>query len=888
MKCRLKTVIFILLSIVVLTGISASGNVKNDDLAVSIYPVAIYDSAKCSIYKNHISKIMFMFFYKSKSKITDLKSSSKLYVELPEKLILKYAGIMDGWKKNGGEFDKFTSEKVTRDGEKYIRYMVPLPVRVDRPSLKKALPGGMFGGTTNNMTNIFVKPEGKVPGKFKIYWEINGKYQVSGSFPAYLAMLPPNLKNPRRIKLRSFGPLVNMGNPPEYIKDLGGIYRKIGIEWINTQHADGPNKGYRDIWTDGGFKFYGGGGFLHTLMQYSLAQRTASSNMNDYMVGLDGKRSYGTASEAYHGRIWCPKAVVSKGRYPYELNIAVVKRETAQGATELDADFEVHGWSHCFCPDCLRDFAELSKIEYDLLKAMTPVAIVKTYPMQWYKFRSMQTGQLYTVLRDYLRKNNPGVKMGCNTILLHPQNDLGDLKYGICDFAEDPRLLKDSVDYFLADTLTGSVYDAISVDVIRKTTNKPVISVAGCSYCVGFSPFDMPFRRMTADMTGDKYGYERRTDFLKLGIVHQAASGAAGVRFSVEEADAAIKAGEASAILAKVEDWYLDGKRADEKVEVIDLTQSPSHWLKDESRVGGRIWRSFYNSYCGLVQFRVHLKDGGILISLFNWDPYQNKKWLVRLTADLVKDYYLTDVINNKTICLDGAKQWMANELSRGVPIAVPSAGMTILKLTPKNTKTDESESISRKSRNNMLELAENKKPYNQYGWYKGGQIDMNEYVEKALKRPLFQLKKYGGRQKIKSLEGNVEIPFTSDFSKLQRGLSVWGSKKDKFLYSDKKYCFAGIDFKPDGKTLELEIEFKCIDGARFGMISYEKTKALKKTAMLCWGENAEDFRTLQARLSVDKYKAKVYRILLYNMAKKGSVIIKRIKIMEQTNADKK
>ena len=151
---------------ILLTGVFTSTAAENKDLAVSVYPSAIYDSGKCSIYQKHLSKIMFMFFYRSKSKITDLKSSSKLYVDLPEKLILKYAGIMDGWKKNSGEFDKFQAKKIIRDQQAYIRYTVPLPAKVVRASLKKPLPGGMFGGTTNNMTNIYVKPEGKVPDNF--------------------------------------------------------------------------------------------------------------------------------------------------------------------------------------------------------------------------------------------------------------------------------------------------------------------------------------------------------------------------------------------------------------------------------------------------------------------------------------------------------------------------------------------------------------------------------------------------------------------------------------------------------------------------------------------------------------------------------------------------
>ena len=300
---------------------------------------------------------------------------------------------------------------------------------------------------------------------------------------------------------------------------------------------------------------------------------------------------------------------------------------------------------------------------------------------------------------------------------------------------------------------------------------------------------------------------------------------------------------------------------------------------------------AFTNSIVGLVQFRVHLKNGDVLVSLFNWDPHQNKKWLVRLTGDLAKNYYLTDVIKNKAVCLNGKKQWTAVELQQGLPVTVSSAGMTILKFTSKEAKTGGQESISGKLRNNMLKLAENKKPYNQYGWYKGGQIDMNEYVIKALKRPLYQLKKYGGKQKIKSLAGNIAIPFTSDFRKVQRGLNAWNSKKEidtlKVLHSGKKYCFAGIDFKTIGKPLNLEVEFKCIDGARLGIISYEKAKSLKRIAMLGWGKSAEDFKRLSFKLPVEKYKMKNCCILFYNMSRKGSVIIKQIKITEQADVNK-
>ncbi len=872
--------------IAMFSGASAFAAPANDStLKVMPYPSLIYDSGKNSIYAKHLSKLMFMCFYNGKGKINDLGATSKLLIDLPVNLKLKYAAVMNGWKKGGPVFDKFESVMLNHDKMPYARYTVALPAEVFRPVIKEPLPGGMFGGVSQNFTNIFVKPEGTVPDKFKIYWQVKGKYNISGSFPAYMVKLPENLPVPKRIKLRGHGPLANMANPLEAIEDLTLVYKKIGINWVNTQLERGANKGYRKTWENAGFKFYGGGGFLHTLMKYSLTDRTASSNMNDYLVGLDGKRACATDNRAYHGRIWCPDAVITPGRYPYKLNIAVAKRESEQGATELDADFEIHGWSHCFCLKCLKDFAGFANVSYAKLQAMQPVAIVTSYPMQWYGFRNEQTRKLYAVLKKYLNKNFPGVKMGCNTILQQVEDDLGGLKHGVCDFAEDPRLLDKSVDYFLADTLTGSVYDPISVDAMKRTTTKPIISVAGCSYCVGFSPHCMAGRRMTAEMIGDKYGYGRRTELLKLGMVHQIASGAVGVRFEVEEADAALKAAEAAAILAGVEDWYLDGRRADEMVKVFDLTQKASPWLTDSSRAG-KIWRHFYDKYNGQVQYRVHLKDGNILISLFNWDFHQDKRWLVRLPEHLAKNFFVTDIISNQAVCLAGKRQWRAAELQEGILLSVPSAGMRILKFTVGSPETAGIENISSATLSSALKLAKDKKPYNQYAWYAGKQIDMDKYVKKALERPLRQLKKYGGKKKITSLSGNVQLPFTSDFTKLQRGVLFWGIKSiqgsETVLNSDGKYCFAGLDFRMTEKPSTLEVEFKSSEGGRFGAIVYEKGKVLQKISSLAWGKTAEGFTKINFDIPVGKYSGKDCRVLFYNITRKGTILIRQIKLAEK------
>lgn len=714
-------------------------------LKIYVYPSLIYDSGCCTIYRKHLTKLMFLCYYQGE-RILDLGTTTKLQIDLPKNLKIEFTAIMDSWKKGGKVSDKFAVEKVSDDNMVYRRWTVPLPNHALRELLKKPLPGGAFGGISHNFVNVFVKPTGEVPKKFKIRWRTAGKYPDSGEFSVSVMDLPSGTPNPKRIKLRSQGPLANLGNPKKFVEDLTDVYREVGVKWIDGQFDSGPNRGWPKIWETKKFKFYGGGGFLGTLMKYSLKDRTASNNLEDYLVGLDGKRCYGANPKTYNYRIWCPEAVITRGRHPWKLNINTAKAEAEVGAVEIDADFEIHAWDHCYCPVCLDAFAKFANIPFEKLQKLRPEQIVRKYPVQWFKFRCNQTRKLYAILKKYLNKNYPGVKIGVNASMQDMEYDMGDLKYGICNFGEDPRLMGDAIDYILLDTLTGSLRGSVIVDVIRKTTNKPIISVVGCSYCVGFSPHCMAGRRMTADLTGDDYGYERRCDLMKLGMIHHAASGASGLRFEeIKEPLEAIRFDEAAAILAKVEDWYLDGNREDKQIEIIDLTSSPSPWLKDKSRVGGGIWRYFYEQYHGQVQFRVHSKNGEILVSLFNWDPHQDKEWLVRLKPELAKPFNVIDIVNNKTILHDNEILWSVDELTKGIPVTVPAAGFRILLFSEKPVKTDGNEKISSTIISKALKDAENRQPHDQYAWYTGKQIDIKKYVDKRLKRPLDFMKKYGG-----------------------------------------------------------------------------------------------------------------------------------------------
>jgi hypothetical protein len=174
------------------------------------------------------------------------------------------------------------------------------------------------------------------------------------------------------------------------------------------------------------------------------------------------------------------------------------------------------------------------------------------------------------------------------------------------------------VDYHLVDTLMGCVADPVWIDAQRRNVEKPLIAVVGCTYTTCFSHCNSVGRRYIAEQKNVGAGFDVRGSFLKLGMVHLVASGASGLRLAIDDdngiidAEVAEKAAEASEILAKTEDYYLDGIRADEDLEVIDMTSEESPYSKDKTLVTGNIWKHYYDLY-GHVQYRVHRRKNDML-----------------------------------------------------------------------------------------------------------------------------------------------------------------------------------------------------------------------------------------------------------------------------------
>lgn len=707
---------------------------ESQKVKVYAHPALIYDDAHFSIYQDYMSDISFHFFYVGKQ-IYDLKSSgTQFFITIPEDIELLEAGLMDRWKNPTELRTTFKKEKKVINGKNYIRYELPVPTCVLQPALTKPLPGGMFGGTSNNIVTLIVKPSKPLPEKSMVYWELTGKYPYKGQFSVYPVKLDLKGLQKSRIKIQSHTNIPAFAYSRRAITDQARLYKDLKVDAIDTQLATGTNRGYKDIWDKGGFDVFGGGSLMHVFWYNPQGiDKNQKIEDRDFLTGINGVNGRYINKAAYHGRAFCPQAVITPGRYPYKKLLKLGREAAEAGATWLDIDIEADYCIQCYCAECLEAFFKFAKIKPEKL---SPVALVQKYPKEWYYFRNEQTRQLYQILKDNLTKDFPKLKIGANTVLHEWAKDLGELKYGVCTFAEDPRLMKGTLDFIMADTLMGGVYDAITVDAMSRSSNIPIIAIPGTSYCVGYTAGVMNGRRMTAEMTGSTYGYEQRYENHRLSMLHIAASGAAVLRYGINEACIGKATVEALKILKQVEDFYLDGKRADKNAAVADVTSGVSRWSLDKSRIRGGIWKYFYDNWNGKVQTRMHVLNGDYALGLYNWDPWQNKKWHIRLKDIPEGNWYLTEVTTGKRITMNGKKIWTTAELKKGFVMEIPKIDCHIIKFTRK--------AIPAAGEITLKCEATTAVPYNQYAWRTGGQHDFKQIMIKQQKRPLNLIKLHG------------------------------------------------------------------------------------------------------------------------------------------------
>lgn len=726
---------FFFYSVALVAAVYSHAAESPDRLAVYVGPSFVPDSGISNLFSNRLARVDFLFYRTGDAPVENL-AKNVFTVDLPKECDLSVA-LMTGWKTSGGKFRNLPAEPVTRDGREFMRYTVPLPQH--QPMMKaEAVEGGNFGGICYNIAKLFLRFQEGAPPSFTAYWKISGPTaNLEGSFPVQLFDFPSAaIPQPRRIPvIDTFATFTPLYADTDQIRDIASQLRALGVTHVPILNRMALlKKGEPDLWSELGFQFLA---TEFEPMDFGLERNTLPAG-EDYVVGLDGQRAKGSHPDKFHGRIYCPLSLSTPGRAGFEKIKERALEKFAAGADWVDFDLEPPIFNECFCGECLREFQSFSRLPANKLSRMKSLDIILTYPETWYRFRSTQTTRLYKNLREAIREKFPKARISANSLLVNLEKEFGEIGRGGCDFSEDPRMTDAEVDLHTVDALTGSVHDAIIMDVMREQTTKPLIGTAGSSYCVAYNHANIVGRRIQAEQRNRPLGYNRRGDFQRLGMVHSVASGARGVRVSILEeeetidAEVALKTADGVSTLAKLEDVYLDGKRCDDEVEVIDLTPGKDPYAEDSSLIAGGVWKHFYDLY-GPVQYRAHRLNRETVVSLFNWNPHQDKQWLVRFKKAPEGAIGVSDKLIGVQFSL-GTKPWSQEELEKGILITVPSVGFTILSFgTP--VEGNPVKLIAGNVREEYLSQAVGRSPANQNAWRTNEKVNFRKMALDKIQR---------------------------------------------------------------------------------------------------------------------------------------------------------
>ena len=543
---------------------------------------------------------------------------------------------------------------------------------------------------------VYLEPAAPARETFALAWRFCGGAiaPVSGSIQARLLPGPTGRRNPRRfVAWTGDGYHSEMLDEVEYDSFLG-LARECGITGV--VQAGLPNKRERRLkWPDRvkerGF----------TLVDRTIIPKYVRASFPK------SERDRVPADEEYRmllangnrGRALCPSMLATKGTPFFDMLMADLAEAYTRGFRHFFVDYEMPIYTGCYCGHCRRSFAKHLHIQPDAATGQTPLDLIHRHTLDWYRFRSWQTGRLFQCWKQAVQPTCPDIQLGLNATFSFPTLHTKGLGYGTSFlFCEDPRFTDLGVDFHNTDQIKGGLEDITRMklwftpaDSYGVKITKPVIARAGAFCDINWNYFCVVGRRAYVRSKNRLMGCDRRAELLKLQIANMAALGVRGVeiQFGTDITDALItnETDKAMEFVAEFEDFLLDGRRIDSgRIQAHDLTEgtSPYHEIGPKGHFD-RIYFYDPGQRYGFVQYQAIDRGGERLVALFNWDLHQPKRLSIRAPVDERSPVFVHAFIDGERALLVPRRDvtaWSADDLSRGVSADVPAAGVAGLWLS--------------------------------------------------------------------------------------------------------------------------------------------------------------------------------------------------------------
>jgi hypothetical protein len=705
-------------------------SLSQSQLAVHVFPTVTRDDDISYLFDSGISPIQMTFF--TRDAALDLKNA-KLFLELPVGVEIHSVSVIEGWRETSKEYSLPYGD-ITRDGQKWRRWEVPNPNRTSAKLAPKQIGDYAFSGY---FIVPFLQMSPSAPREFTARWQVvGGPSEVNGEFPAKLLPRPRNRANPKRFPIWISQKWTAYMDEAEF-KDNLKLMRELGLTHADVQETPHvPNAA--QLWKNAGIGFYGT--FHSPLFLFDKPIADKFADPRNYFVGLDGRSVYKTKN--YRNSSYCPSAMARPDSDIFKEVLARALDRIQKGATYIYSDHELDIYAYCFCPDCRAAFAKQPGVDAADAMNLEPVALIRKYPLAWYKFRAWQSSEMVRALKAAILPQHPNVKIGLNDGIIYWTQKIEGLGWGTSLFAEDVRLVDDAVDFHNVDALGGVIHDVALLEAQHPhELKKPIIVRAMGSLYVGWEQPQISARWELSKKLGRKMGYNARPQMQRLMMINQAATGARGEELFIgaHESDAAVAnaSDDALAVIAQMENVYLDGVRDESGVQLFDVTQGESPYLKDDGLISGDYWLKYYWRVYGGPVYRVHRYQNRTFISLFNWDLEQDKTWLLRL-PQANANAQVVDVLGHRVLPAPGGNAWTSAALREGIAVRVPKLDCVILEITPNAPKNFALAPPDLALRQSAVERAKTMQPYDPLHYLepdpKGLRTDLNWRIDNAIR----------------------------------------------------------------------------------------------------------------------------------------------------------
>lgn len=548
---------------------------------------------------------------------------------------------------------------------------------------------------TDGSVIVFIRPEGTVPDKFEVKWEISGENleKESGVMKLYTMKAPKLTKRPKEKVAWSlaggYGSAFGKTNYTDMLKTMhdAGITTLLeaGGYWLPDALypvKDLPKLGLEPM-------AFNNLDYAQRFEPEDL--RKAGFNVTDGDLKLDasGKRIH-TRKDKKVKQIYCFTAMVEKDSPVRAHMRAFYKKYTDKGFHSFWTDYEPYGYNGCYCEKCRRAFAKFANADEAECLKMSPGELVYKYPYEWYAYRCHMIGRLLALLSKEI-----GAPVGWNSNLGHQDYFIPCYdSYGLDYFAEDPRIFDPYVAYHSADTLGTALEGVYALEAfMQKKSNgefavkKPVVVRATSLHWVSWFFTCIYGRYELAREKGfDGLGTDYRRKLHRLEVAQDFAIGAGGVEVGADpftaDAEALTGISEGIQYAADFEDYIRREYRQDrQSVKLFDCTGVESPYESITKRGYLSNWFRAAAAKYGNLQTVIHRNKDWLLLSVFNWDYYQDKKLRLEIPPLPAEKCYLNISLDNEKFTIKTPVT--QKDLDNGLSIELPAGSFMAVLLSP-------------------------------------------------------------------------------------------------------------------------------------------------------------------------------------------------------------